>query len=262
LAKAEIMTTIVYSAIGLIPLICMVLYATTRKTSGEGTMNRQGRLVQQALALLVRVSPILLLFLSYYLTALVIHWHKDVNNNSKIWEIYRISILRTIPFLSWFIGPLATITGVIGDILFYIQPDEKAKHATRKKCLQRLQYAMEYANTLPSASKVVVAHSWGTVVAVDHLFEHPAKVQLVTLGSPLEALCDRFLGMDINKLSLLTGWTNAYRYGDYVAGPLNLAPYVLDEIIGPGGHMNYWEDKALSAIILTALPPTHSAPPG
>jgi len=254
LAKAELMTTIIYSIIGIIPLIYTVLYMKKSGYSGgikeAGLINKKGRLLQQALALLLRVSPLLLLFLTGYLTYLVITWNKDVSHIEPIWHIYEISILRTIPFFSWFVGPLAIVTGVVGDILFYIQPDENARHGTREKCLYRLKCAMEYAHSKPGAEKTVVAHSWGTVVAVDYLCKYPTPVRLVTLGSPLEALCYQFLGMEVMNPALLSGWLNAYRYGDYIAGPLAPSSKAINELIGDGGHMDYWKDKTMGEAIL------------
>lgn len=253
LAKAELATTIVYSIIGIVPITLLLVYIVgfRKKKYGNGQafpLNKQGHFIQQGLFFLISFAPILLLALSLYLTYLVFECNGHNCSNESILEVYQISILRVLPFLLWFIGPLSTITDVLGDILFYIQPDVKLTYSIKFKCYERLKKAIEYAKSFENTKIVIVSHSWGTIVALDYLLKVPTNLKLITLGSPIQSLWVRFLGNKIEIPEGLNNWINGYRYGDYIAGPI-FKSGIKNIIIGNGGHTNYWSDKEISEIL-------------
>ncbi len=118
-------------------------------------------------------------------------------------------------------------------------------------------------------TRVIVAHSMGSVVAYECLAEHPEwSVQaLVTLGSPLGTrglIFDALLPNPINGLGLWPGsvrtWTNIADTGDAVALQKRLAPLFgsVDDVLvhnGPEAHnvVPYLTDEATGRAICSAL---------
>jgi hypothetical protein len=112
---------------------------------------------------------------------------------------------------------------------------------------------------------VVVAHSQGSVIALDelaqaHAPELSSEVQLVTVGSPITHLYQHYFpnvypGWSDPKWDLffarVTHWVNLYRLGDYVGTrvqPPGRAPFQ-QQAIGPGSHTGYWRDPRLVAAL-------------
>jgi hypothetical protein len=249
---AEIATSIIYSAIGLLPLFGLLIYVFGFRSkismSNKGNQNSQGLFVQHFLYVMLLIIPFLLLVLMIYLFYLSAQCNSSQCNTLNMFLIYQKAILRILPFLLWLVGPLATLTDVIGDVLFYIQPNKKAAHATQTKCLSRLNNAVTYAQSVNPDEIVIISHSWGSVVATDYFNNQKTNIKLLTLGSPVESLCKNFLNKPIPAISENVVWINAYRYGDYIAGAIHHQG-VQNILIGAGGHTDYWSDDHIRQLI-------------
>ena len=250
LKAMEIATTIIYSVIGLIPSVIAVAYVM-KKDSRPGAppqpnaKNEKGVIIQKGLNIFLLITPFLLLALSVYL---FIIYEEGKNPEDSIVEIYKISILRVLPYITWVVGPLAIVADVVGDILFYTSTDKSAKYRIKDECQKRVLHLLEFASKKKDVEIILVAHSWGSVIAYDVLSDHPFRCRLITLGSPLESLCQSFLANPVKPLSNEINWVNGYRYGDYIAGRVTQGN-ANNLMIGPGGHTDYWVLKAVANLI-------------
>jgi hypothetical protein len=124
---------------------------------------------------------------------------------------------------------------------------------------------------------IVVAHSLGTVIAVDSLVNSAAwqktdVVTLVTLGSPLRRFFFRFFpnlyfpctaARCANLISTHVGrfrWVNCYRPKDYVGTEIGfdrchwtVGVDTKQSISLPKAHSNYWGDGEIRAMLLNVL---------
>ena len=117
---------------------------------------------------------------------------------------------------------------------------------------------------------IILAHSQGTVIALDELAHSWAKeteklprISLVTFGSPITQLYQHYFpefypGWKDKHwstfFSRLSAWTNLYRLDDYVGTVINPPPAfngatLHQEAIGIGGHTNYWRDPRFLAAL-------------
>ena len=106
---------------------------------------------------------------------------------------------------------------------------------------------------------VVVAHSQGSVIALDELShgwgdaDLPASISFVTIGSPISHLYGYYfpnIYADWTHekwnmfFSRVTRWANFYRFGDYVG--TTITPPTKCEFqerpLGPGAHTGYFKD--------------------
>ena len=101
---------------------------------------------------------------------------------------------------------------------------------------------------------VVMAHSQGTVIAVDALrgWSNGSRVDLLTMGSPLHGLYARFFPVHFGTLvdevrPKVKSWVNLYRADDYVGRTLGLTHTSRDREIGGHGHEHYWTDASVLA---------------
>ena len=106
---------------------------------------------------------------------------------------------------------------------------------------------------------IVVAHSQGSIIAVDELTHSWKKgelpsVSLVTLGSPVSELYQHYFPIVYPSwdheqwrelFARLSRWGNFYRLDDYVGTritpPRGLCNFH-QRSVGCGGHTNYWRD--------------------
>ena len=96
---------------------------------------------------------------------------------------------------------------------------------------------------------VVVAHSQGTVIAVDALRRptNVSQVDLLTMGSPLSSLYARFFPVGFGEFvrdarPKAKSWLNLYRKDDYVGRGLG---GVNNQQIAGTGHEGYWTDPCV-----------------
>lgn len=250
LAKMELATTISYSIIGAIPIIFLISYVTyRRRRTLDNSINKHGRIAQRGIKILLLLAPLILVPLSIYSLILFIQGQQP---EATTLDIYKISILRLIPFLAWVAGPISIILDVIGDILFYINPDQRAKYSIQNECKSRLKNIIKNEISKGKTHILIAAHSWGTVVANDVLSENDFECELITLGSPLESLCVNFLGRDLREMKSVKKWINAFRDGDYIAGPIRNQK-VENINTENGGHTDYWGSVAINSLIKKQL---------
>lgn len=251
---AEMATTIIIAAVGvlgiLLPLAGYGLGGLRKRVGlwhqGVGgsaaEVNRRGRGAQTGAAIVLAILPVALAGLGVYTILLALQGEPL---DRSLLDIYEFSILRVLPYLAWLVGPFSIVLDVIGDVLFYIRPQGAHPASSRAACDRRLTAALEHA--LASSSEVlVVAHSQGSVIAANVLGRRgDRRIRLLTLGSPLGALYERFLSLPLGALEV--PWVNVYRDGDYIGGPISAASSNLN--IGGGGHTGYWSDERLSALL-------------
>lgn len=240
LEKLEVMGTFVYVTIGLIPIIIAVLYFIKRdlpkNVKDYPELNDKGRIVQEGIKWLIFIAPLLLVTMIIYAIILM---REGIPSEKYLDDIYKIAILRVYPYIFWIVGPLAIIVDSMGDFLFYKSPKSLVTHSIQEACDKRLNDVLQYAANQKDSEIVIVSHSWGSVIANNVLGKNEYNCKLITLGSPLASLCERFLGDEILPPKGDVDWINAYRYGDYVAGPIKRIP-IENKIISNGGHTNYW----------------------
>jgi hypothetical protein len=126
----------------------------------------------------------------------------------------------------------------------------------------RFQAVINHLRDQEVSHLVILAHSQGTVIALDELThswnisrDPLPLISLVTFGSPITQLYQyyfphfypRWNSPQWNILfSRLTAWTNFYRLDDYVGTridpPSRFAGTFHQEALGIGGHTNYWRD--------------------
>jgi hypothetical protein len=262
-ALIEVATTVVIGGLGtlslLLPAIGYLVGAGTKEDPLRS--NRRGRGAQNGMTVFLSLVPIGLMLLLVFMFCVTNGKFSSlpdmigIPENIKILDIYQTSVLRTLPYLAWLVGPFALVLDVLGDVLFYLQPNERHPAAIAKRCKERLVAAINFAEATvgekPERKVVVLAHSQGSVIASDLRAEGKCRYPLVTAGSPIYSLYFRFLGIE-NEENPADGearWINCYREGDVIAGPIE-RPGIENKHMGSGGHTNYWLDKKLADIIL------------
>ena len=125
---------------------------------------------------------------------------------------------------------------------------------------------------------VIVAHSQGTVIALDTLDRDGAgwaegrEIRLVTMGSPYTHIYNRYFPAsfpahrarrNLAPGGVLSGWTNIFRVDDFVGTHIdaprnrsegNAEPHWPKECPVPaGGHTMYWVDEAVYAPLRAAV---------
>jgi hypothetical protein len=164
-------------------------------------------------------------------------------------DIYWWSAARVVPFVPFLVGPLTVLLDVAGDVVFYLLPETHAL-STSGETRRRLRVIME--GVAPDDTVVVLAHSQGSVIAADVMEDlvrrvpaRGATIRLVTMGSPIDTLYRRLLGIAIGADLRATagfGWENLSRWGDPIGGPIER---VRHRDLGDGGHVGYWTDDTI-----------------
>lgn len=194
--------------------------------------------------------------LRYGLSALIAgtdSWLATSLGNPSVLSIYTFSVLRVVPYIPLMFGPLATVTGIVVDVLFYVARTASLPTATELRL--RFRTALEHA--VGQGDVVVVAHSQGSVIACDVIGQEGDDVRkkivaLVTAGSPLSSLYERFLASSLESRADQLGgpfrpperWINFTRDGDYI-GASQGARIVDEQQLRSGGHTGYWSEQDL-----------------
>jgi hypothetical protein len=125
---------------------------------------------------------------------------------------------------------------------------------------------------------IIVAHSQGTVIALDTLdrdgpgWAKGRELRLVTMGSPYTHVYNRYFPLsfpphrereNLAPGGVLAGWTNIFRVDDFVGTHIdaprnrpegNALPHWPTECAVPtGGHTMYWVDEAVYSPLRTAV---------
>jgi hypothetical protein len=177
-----------------------------------------------------------------------------------------LQTLRHLFARFWYEGPirvLLDITRYVGDPVY------------RWRLLSRLdEFIRQRQGT--SSTLIVVAHSLGTIIALDYLCNFATRpggeVWLVTAGSPFRRFFLRWLPSVLfepstaGTVAVISGrwrsfrWLNVYRPFDYIGTSLSLAAAGVGvdrstrEYSRLDGHGNYWGDGVVLRTILAALP--------
>jgi len=169
-----------------------------------------------------------------------------------------LSVVRLLWTGSQLRGPVR----ILLDIFRYL-----GEPGYRARIQQALDKAIERARERTDEDEefVLVGQGLGSVMALDSILHSRCwrdtdRVLLVTLGSPLRRYFLRFYPRTLFPESMQDVvdtvarrvlhfmWVNVYRPGDYVGGPLGLAPFngrdvSTKQLRTPfGGHMDYWRD--------------------
>jgi hypothetical protein len=170
--------------------------------------------------------------------------------SSSALEVYSYSALRFVPYIPLMVGPLAIVAGIVVDILFYIVPMKDLSTAAVLR--GRLNAVLDHMLS-KGVPVVVAAHSQGTVIAVDVIGRRAGHaVMLITAGSPVASLYERFLGSTPETRAEVDGdpfrkplpWINFWREGDYI-GAVQKPEAARERNLGIGGHTGYWREKNL-----------------
>ena len=190
------------------------------------------------------------------------------------WSL-KIAAALIFLFLAFW-ATLAVGLGVAKDIVGYFSletlPDGKlmqgskdATPARRARINGRLkQVFMQFREAEQPDEVVVIAHSQGTVVAMecirDGLFDDLTEEQLsnchlVTMGSPIFHIYQnyfptRFGILDREKVPM-GKWKNIYRIDDFVGTHIyhESSPWPENRPVHPGGHTGYWMDRQVHDIL-------------
>lgn len=122
----------------------------------------------------------------------------------------------------WFAPAAMGIAGslvyrALGQVSRYLTNDTLRDHAQQR-----------VLDVIDSDTRLVIAHSLGTVVAYEALHRQPWPVALVTLGSPLALrtiVYQRLRPQPPHVPACVTSWRNFADRDDLVAARINLQPY-------------------------------------
>jgi hypothetical protein len=261
-ALIEAATTVVIGGLGflslLLPAIGYLVGAGAKEDPPRS--NRRGQGARNGMIVFLVLAPIGLILLLVFTVCVTrgkfssLLGFLRIPENIQILDIYQRSVLRTLPYLAWLVGPFALVLDVIGDVLFYLQPNKRHPAAIAERCKIRLEAAINFAKRKmggsPEHKVVVLANSQGAKIAADLRDEGKVSCPLVTTGAPVSTLYSRFLGVekDANQSHENAPWVNCYCDGDVIAGPIERRG-VENELIGRGGHTGYWSDPKMAKII-------------
>lgn len=168
-------------------------------------------------------------------------------------EIYTVSALRLASLLPLSLGVVRIAFDVVGDVIFYAAPTRMNGDVPRL-LQRRLSALLDHARRT-HGNVLVVAHSQGSVIALETISGRPDadQIGLLTMGSPIRSLYQRFLGLTLHGLGERSParWVNLYRDGDPIGGPID-GP-AEDRSLGPGGHTGYWDDPLLYGILVSKI---------
>ena len=183
----------------------------------------------------------------------------------SVLAIYVRSAFRVVPYLFLMVGPLSVVTGIVVDVLFYVA-DVKPLW-TAEVLRNRFRTALAYA-IVHSAPVAVVAHSQGSVIAVDVIGEGSIiPSYLFTAGSPIHSLYTRFLGSTPRtrahpkSFRVPIRWTNFTRRADYIGAEQDKGHGTEFPPLDAGTHTGYWVLPSMWSVIVERLARTPYEPP-
>ncbi len=168
--------------------------------------------------------------------------------------------------------------GIAKDIITYFKGEPSRRNSTRPVYPLRARMHHRFVLVMESmiASEkpdevVVIAHSQGTVIAIEALrtsntsmlfdTKHIKKRTLITMGSPYSHIYEHYfpskfsLPTDFN--TRLDAWINIFRIDDFVGtivGPADGA-WPQNIPVNPRGHTGYWtDDEVLDVLVPNAFP--------
>lgn len=167
--------------------------------------------------------------------------------------------LVLLPFAS---KPVAALLDALGDVFYFVVKQDSLH--TREDTIPRLARALQNMASFSEAGKakriILFAHSQGTVVAAallsrisQALKASENNITLVTVGSPVTSLYERFLGVRVGEnFAFLCAqepkrfrWVNLCRPADYIGSSVELKGVENKALLTPGDHTEYWRDEVL-----------------
>jgi hypothetical protein len=229
------------AAIGLFLLVGVLRYARESKQPSVPA----GQRVQDWFRATLALAPIVLLLVAAAMVVSISRPHRSLDG-AGVMYVYGLSALRIVPFLPFLTPTLRIVVDVAGDVAFYLAPHNVGL-AIYGVTHQRFKNALGCLSSVPDSSLTVVAHSQGSVLALEGLGNFEGR--LATIGSPLGSLYGRFLPAAIWTAPVPRpgDWLNIYCCGDYIGGPI---PETRNVAMPLGGHTGYWRDAAAWKIIL------------
>lgn len=179
-------------------------------------------------------------------------------------SFFAILAAKTYLFMRKYLAPILKI---LADVILYTG---SAAYRNALMC-----YVRDSLNSINPATRniVIVAHSLGSVIAVDVLREFwtpppGTRVTLITAGSPLARLFHRFFPESYPSASILLSqvasrvpqfrWINVYRPNDPIGAAIGLPP---EADISTGqhhlswlrAHVGYWADARVHELVHASL---------
>ncbi|MEZ6093030.1 MAG: hypothetical protein R3C03_02160 [Pirellulaceae bacterium] len=156
------------------------------------------------------------------------------------------------------------------------------RDAIHLRIKKTLAYFRDHLETRPRLT--IISHSQGTMIAIEVLNDPElawlnasfSEVRLVTMGSPFAHLYQHYFSHLYPALTdpfwehlhgRLTRWCNIFRRDDFVGTRINFDGTAEAEMgrytnhpVGLRGHMHYWNDREVLAILEQQLQQTASQP--
>ncbi|MEM8790920.1 MAG: hypothetical protein AAGE80_04835 [Pseudomonadota bacterium] len=244
------------------------------------------------IALTMMIGPFLLFAVMVVLTLLSVDGSsvdsETVREIDALSRYYLDELFISVVFLGGLLylmrDELAVGLGIANDIINYMRIEEwepdpaKRRYPLRERIEQRfVTVAREMIARHNPTEVIVVAHSQGTVIALDALRTDDQKRvgakgelralcgqdqqwRLVTLGSPFTHLYGEYFPRDFKiprpEDVCFSEWTNIFRIDDFIGTHIcHRARWPTEVPIGPGGHTWYWVEDTVKDILQKQIAP-------
>jgi hypothetical protein len=225
-------------AVGAIPVVCVPAIVHYLVRSWRGRV--AGAVIPRWLTVIITIAPALLAVPSVLLlVGFSYNDAQDLPENVRVVTVYQQSVLRVLPYLLAAVGPVRMLFDVLGDVVFHVVPDT-SRLSILERTAARLHAVLGHV-VEEGVPITVLAHSQGSIVALETIKSGKYPVDLVTVGAPVHSLYKRFFGYAAPPAVAFT-WKNLWRDGDYIGGPV-AEPKIDAPSLGRGGHTGYWSDS-------------------
>jgi hypothetical protein len=257
----------IWAALGVMPVFILALIvASAVSDPGLCAMGGEGNV-------LCFIEGTTTWFLTY-LVAAVVFFAPMASGALKLGMNVAGDVIIYLNDFHWRRSPGAEPTRTFAEAIFpglerkgpRLRPDEG--YAFRTRIQNRLSSLVEDLIKTEEPDQVdFVAHSQGTVIALDVLSRHGGTwavddsgrertLTLVTMGSPWRHLYHRYFPHAFGAMATppdgVSRWTNIFRIDDFVGTHVRVGSSD-EHPIGPGGHTNYWSDGRVGPILVAHL---------
>jgi hypothetical protein len=172
--------------------------------------------------------------------------HLSGESGDPVWAIYIMSSARLVSFLPGFIPQLRTPAAIVADVVLFLAPPGALSY--RRAACDRLGTLLDHLAA--SHDICIAAYSQGTAITLETLSRASAPPsRLVTVGSPLESLYERFLGRPAAGPPAVVSWQNFFRPSDYIGGPVAAARNIPIDTDYRLNHLHYFQEAPVRAAI-------------